>query len=308
MLQPLGSGTVTATPSPARPCPLPPAHRATSTAPSPCPPLHSPSQERQRRAVEAEKLQEAESGVERMQSLVNKYTKDFLALKHDALQAQREEKETIEALRIDNRQARAAMDKGREAATLELQQHSSSAKASSEQYVALFRQQVRANPSPDPDHNPDHNPAPNHPDPNPNPNLNPDPDPDPDPDQVTDTERTMGLLKDRHSGLQQALTMRVRELEEGSSRFKHKYRQLEERRRLEVEGFRSELDLLHRQLQGVEMRVFGKRTPLMELTDLESSQQGGGGAPSSFDGKTAVTRKALRAVSSRIAELAQAAP
>ena len=34
------------------------------------------------------------------------------------------------------------MDKGREAATLELQQHSSSAKASSEQYVALFRQQV----------------------------------------------------------------------------------------------------------------------------------------------------------------------
>jgi len=223
-------------------------------------------EERQRRAVEAEKLQEAESGVERMQSLVNKYTKDFLALKHDALQAQREEKETIEALRIDNRQARAAMDKGREAATLELQQHSSSAKASSEQYVALFRQ------------------------------------------QVTDTERTMGLLKDRHSGLQQALTMRVRELEEGSSRFKHKYRQLEERRRLEVEGFRSELDLLHRQLQGVEMRVFGKRTPLMELTDLESSQQGGGGAPSSFDGKTAVTRKALRAVSSRIAELAQAAP
>ena len=91
--------------------------------------------------MEAEKLQEAEAGVERMQSLVSKYTKDFLALKHDSLQAQREEKETIEALRIDNRQARAAMDKGREAATLELQQHSSSAKASSEQYVALFRQQ-----------------------------------------------------------------------------------------------------------------------------------------------------------------------
>ena len=101
--------------------------------------------------------------------------------------------------------------------------------------------------------------------------------------------------------------MRVRELEEGSSRFKHKYRQLEERRRLEVEGFRSELDLLHRPLPGVEMRVFGKRTPLMELTDLESSQQESGGAASS-DGKTAVTRKALRAVSSRIAQLAQAAP
>ena len=109
-----------------------------------------------------------------------------------APQAQREEKETIEALRIDNRQARAAMDKGRESAQVELHAASSSARASSEQYVALFRQ------------------------------------------QVTDTERTMGLLKDRHSGLQQALTMRVRELEEGAGRFKHKYRQLEERRRLEV--------------------------------------------------------------------------
>ena len=129
--------------------------------------------------MEAEKLQEAEAGVERMQSLVNKYTKDFLALKHDSLQAQREEKETIEALRIDNRQARAAMDKGREAATLELQQHSSSAKASSEQYVALFRQQVggtELNPNPNPNHIPD--PNPNHiPDPDPHPDSDPDSDP-----------------------------------------------------------------------------------------------------------------------------------
>jgi len=102
--------------------------------------------------VEAEKLQEAEAAVERMQGLVSKYTKDFLQLKHDALQREREEKETVEALRIDARQARAALEKAKEAATLELQQHSSSAKASSEQYVALFRQQARAaGPTLDPD-------------------------------------------------------------------------------------------------------------------------------------------------------------
>lgn len=128
--------------------------------------------------MEAEKLQEAEAGVERMQSLVNKYTKDFLALKHDSLQAGREEKETIEALRIDNREARAALEKGRQVATLELQQHSSSAKASSEQYVALFRQQVgrmEAHPLPTP--------CPNHaPHPHPGlPTLDHKPEPNPDP-------------------------------------------------------------------------------------------------------------------------------
>ena len=126
--------------------------------------------------MEAEKLQEAEAAVERMQGLVSKYTKDFLQLKHDALQREREEKETVEALRIDARQARAALEKAKEAATLELQQHSSSAKASSEQYVALFRQQARSRARPRP------RPRPGHPDPHPDSDHHPGPCPDPNPD------------------------------------------------------------------------------------------------------------------------------
>ena len=125
--------------------------------------------------MEAEKLQEAEAAVERMQGLVSKYTKDFLQLKHDALQREREEKETVEALRIDARQARAALEKAKEAATLELQQHSSSAKASSEQYVALFRQQARSRARPRP------RPRPGHPDPHPDSDHHPGPCPDPEP-------------------------------------------------------------------------------------------------------------------------------
>ena len=126
--------------------------------------------------MEAEKLQEAEAAVERMQGLVSKYTKDFLQLKHNALQREREEKETVEALRIDARQARAALEKAKEAATLELQQHSSSAKASSEQYVALFRQQARSRAHPRP------RPRPGHPDPHPDSDHHPGPCPDPNPD------------------------------------------------------------------------------------------------------------------------------
>ena len=125
--------------------------------------------------MEAEKLQEAEAAVERMQGLVSKYTKDFLQLKHDALQREREEKETVEALRIDARQARAALEKAKEAATLELQQHSSSAKASSEQYVALFRQQARSRAHPRP------RPRPGQPDPHPDSDHHPGPCPDPEP-------------------------------------------------------------------------------------------------------------------------------
>ena len=125
--------------------------------------------------MEAEKLQEAEAAVERMQGLVSKYTKDFLQLKHDSLQHEREEKETVEALRIDARQARAALEKAKEAATLELQQHSSSAKASSEQYVALFRQQARSRAHPRP------RPRPGHPDPHPDSDHHPGPCPDPEP-------------------------------------------------------------------------------------------------------------------------------
>ena len=125
--------------------------------------------------MEAEKLQEAEAAVERMQGLVSKYTKDFLQLKHDSLQHEREEKETVEALRIDARQARAALEKAKEAATLELQQHSSSAKASSEQYVALFRQQARSRAHPRP------RPRPGQPDPHPDSDHHPGPCPDPEP-------------------------------------------------------------------------------------------------------------------------------
>ena len=58
----------------------------------------------------------------------------------------------------------------------------------------------------------------------------------------------MGLLKDQHNGLQQALAMRVKELEAVVGRLKQQYRSLDERRGLEVEGFASEVALLQKQV------------------------------------------------------------
>ena len=86
-------------------------------------------EERQRRAVEAEKLQESEAKVERLQALLNKYTKDFLALKHEQLQGQRNDKETVEALRVENRQLKDVVEKVKSNAETELHAVSTSAQA-----------------------------------------------------------------------------------------------------------------------------------------------------------------------------------
>ena len=83
--------------------------------------------------------------------------------------------------------------------------------------------------------------------------------------QVSDTERTMGLLKDQHNGLQQALALRVKELEGVVQRLKHQYRQLDDRRALELEGFNSEVALLVKQVQRLELRAFGRHATQVEL-------------------------------------------
>ena len=80
--------------------------------------------------------------------------------------------------------------------------------------------------------------------------------------QVSDTERTMSLLKDQHNGLQQALAMRVKELEAIVARLKGQYKALEERRGLEVEGFTQEISLMRKKVQRLELKAYGRRLPL----------------------------------------------
>ena len=115
-------------------------------------------------------MQECEQTLGRTQGMLQRYTRDYLRLKHDSLVKQRQLSEHVEALQAQVAQTTAQMAELRQSAALEVHSVSAAAKSSSEQYVALYRQ------------------------------------------QVTDTERTMGLLKDQHNGLQQALAMRVKEV------------------------------------------------------------------------------------------------
>ena len=225
------------------------------------------SQERTRRAAEAERMQEVEQSLARTQGMLQRYTKDYLRLKHDSLQTQRTQTEQVEALQAHVAETTAQMAELRQSAALEVHSVSTAVKTSSEQYVALYRR------------------------------------------QVSDTERTMGLLKDQHNGLQQALAMRVKEvrrrrdlgastpacpapalapraspmklpplplrlpppsrrhptpparwqLEAVVGRLKQQYRELDERRGLELEGFNNEVALLQKQVGRLEMRAYGRK-------------------------------------------------
>ena len=94
----------------------------------------------------------------------------------------------------------------------------------------------------------------------------------------------------------------LRQLEEVAARTKQQYKQLEERRRLEAEGFRSELTLMHKEVQRVELRVFGQRTPLAELGEEETLAAVGARGPLT-DAKLNATKQHLAAVRARIATL-----
>ena len=59
-----------------------------------------------RQATANERCGEAEEQLQRTESLLNKYTKDYLELKHAALEQQRGDAERIEGLRIETSSAR----------------------------------------------------------------------------------------------------------------------------------------------------------------------------------------------------------
>lgn len=80
-------------------------------------------------------------------------------------------------------------------------------------------------------------------------------------EQLSEAERQMGLLKDKQNGTQQALTLRVKELEAILHKNKQQYTQLQMRRKLEHGGFTEELKSLTKCLARLELRVYGRRLP-----------------------------------------------
>lgn len=115
--------------------------------------------------------------------------------------------------------------------------------------------------------------------------------------QVSDTERTMSLLKDQHNGLQQALAMRVKELEATVTRLKQGYKALEERRGLEVEGFTQEISLMRKKVQRLELKAYGRRLPLQADGQIQPDDLKGASA------KVQYGARALRAMQARVASL-----
>ena len=119
--------------------------------------------------------------------------------------------------------------------------------------------------------------------------------------QVSDTERTMSLLKDQHNGLQQALAMRVKELEATVQRLKQQYKLLEERRGLEVEGFTQEISLMRKKVQRLELKAYGRKLPLQ--SDGQAMPEDLPDKKAQASAKVAHGARALRAMQARVAAL-----
>ncbi|KAL1526164.1 hypothetical protein AB1Y20_014892 [Prymnesium parvum] len=211
------------------------------------------AEESARRTAESERLQELEQDLARAQTMLVRYTKDFLKLKHEARQKERRHNELVASLTQERDESIRRVDELRQAAALEVQAAVSASKMSGDNYVSLYRQ------------------------------------------QVSDTERTMGLLKDQHHGLQQALAMRVKELEAVVQRLRQQFRELDERRGLEIEGFNNEVALLQKQVARLELKAYGRK--LMERPVEMMAPRATAGA------KTSQCARNVRSMKTRIAAL-----
>ena len=220
------------------------------------------AEERARRAAEGDKAAEAAATLKRTQDMLTRYTKDYLTLKHNSLCAHRQVVETLEAVKAENGELRAELERVKGTADKEVAAVTASTRAAADQHVQLYRQ------------------------------------------QMGDMERTMGLLKDQHNGLQQALAMRVKELETVVARLRAKYTALDKRRGLEAEGFERDLALMHKQVRRLELKAFGQRVG-MTIENRYNSHD----APAAGKGaakKAAQSAKALSAMKARVEGLENA--
>lgn len=83
-----------------------------------------------------------EQKLARAQTMLVRYTKDYLKLKHDSRLRERQHTELAASLRNEASEAKRHIEELREATAVEVQAAATSAQTSSENYVSLYRRQV----------------------------------------------------------------------------------------------------------------------------------------------------------------------
>ncbi|DAZ95671.1 TPA: hypothetical protein N0F65_002468 [Lagenidium giganteum] len=91
--------------------------------------------------------------------------------------------------------------------------------------------------------------------------------------QALSRERDMLILKDQYAAVQAACARRIEDLQTRLTKLRGRYRSLEKRRNMEMEGFTRDIATLKRHLHKLELMLYGRRLTLQERKALRADEQ-----------------------------------
>lgn len=86
--------------------------------------------------------------------------------------------------------------------------------------------------------------------------------------QALSRERDLRVLKEQYAAVQEACTLRIQDLQARLTKLRGRYRSLEKRRAMEMEGFTRDVVALKRHLQKLEVVHYGRRLSAQERQSL----------------------------------------
>ncbi|KAF1322933.1 Mediator complex, subunit med13, partial [Globisporangium splendens] len=86
--------------------------------------------------------------------------------------------------------------------------------------------------------------------------------------QAQSRERDLHILKEQYAAVQEACTHRIQDLQARLTKLRSRYRSLDKRRAMEMEGFTRDITALKRHLQKLEVMHYGRRLTVQERQNL----------------------------------------
>jgi predicted aminopeptidase len=121
-------------------------------------------------------------------------------------------------------------------------------------------------------------------------------------DQAVARERDLHILREQYAAVQEACTKRIQDLQTRLTKLRERYRKLDQRRSMEMEGFTRDIAATKRNLQRLETALYGRRVGLrLQQQETESRRS------SSFRNEildSADLNDEIRRLQQRMAELA----
>lgn len=173
-----------------------------------------------------QKLEDLEKRAEKNQRVLNQTTKDFLILRHQSQQQEREAHEEMHAMSKQIDVFKQERDEVKQQVEREREELQEVAREEGNQTALTFRA------------------------------------------QAVSRERDLHILKEQYAAVQEACTARIQDLQARLTKLRGRYRSLDRRRAMEMEGFSRDIASLKRHLQKLEVIHYGRRLTAQEREAL----------------------------------------